>query len=92
MGVDLNIPERVLASAKISAEDLLIELAVYLYDSNRLSIGQAKNLVQMDLISFQKELSKRDVYMKYDVEDLDDDIKNLEALRGKSNAQQCEEC
>ena len=77
MGADLNIPEGVLLSAKITAEDLLIELAVYLYDRNRLSIGQAKNLVQMDLISFQKELAKRDVYIKYDIEDLEEDLRNI---------------
>jgi predicted HTH domain antitoxin len=81
MSSNLVIPGSVLDSAKIEAKDLLIELAVYLYDSNRLSIGQAKNLVQMDLISFQKELSSRGVFIKYDVEDLQNDMQTIERYR-----------
>lgn len=53
----LNIPEEVLESAMISAEELLIELAVYLYDKERLSFGQAKTLAGHDHLSFQKEIS-----------------------------------
>lgn len=84
MGADLNIPAQVLRSAKISADDLLIEVAVYLYDSERLTIGQAKKLAQLDLISFQKELAKRDVYIKFDIEDLEEDLRTLAQLKPKA--------
>lgn len=81
--MDLLIREDVLNKAEISAEELLVEIAVYLYNSGRLSIGQAKNLVNMDHIAFQKELAKRDVYIKYDEEDLQTDLKNLKHLRSR---------
>jgi len=81
--MDLIIKETTLKSAEISANDLLIEIAVYLYDSGRFSIGQAKNLVNMDHLSFQKELAKRDVYIKYDENDLDTDLKNLKIFHQK---------
>lgn len=87
MGADLNIPENVLLSARISADELLIELAVYLYDQERLSIGQAKNLAQTDLISFQKELAKRNVYIKFDVSDFEDDMKTLSRLSDSTKDQ-----
>ena len=64
--MDLIIKERTLKSAEISANDLLIEIAVYLYDSGRFSIGQAKNLVDMDHLYIKKQLDKRDIYIKYD--------------------------
>ena len=83
MGADLRVPEQILASAKISAADLLIEVAVYLYDGERLSLGQARALVQMDIISFQKELAKRDVNIKYDVNDFEDDLSSLKQLRSQ---------
>lgn len=78
--MDLIIPEATLKAAEITGDELLIEIAVHLYDTERLSIGQAKNLVDMDHLTFQKELAKRNIYMKYDEEDLDKDLKNLEAF------------
>lgn len=69
--MDLLIKEEVLGKAEITAEELIIEIATHLYDTGRLSMGQARNLSQLDHISFQKELAKRDVYIKYDIDDLD---------------------
>ncbi|MEN0002585.1 MAG: UPF0175 family protein [Bacteroidota bacterium] len=81
--MDLIIKEEMLKAAAMSPEELLVEIAVHLYDIGRLSIGQAKNLVNMDHIAFQKELAKRDIYIKYDIDDLNTDLKNLKAFRSK---------
>lgn len=75
--MDLLIKEETLRKAELTAEELLIEIAVHLYDTERLSMGQARNLAQLDQISFQKELAKRNIYIKYDVEDLSVDLENL---------------
>lgn len=79
--MDLLIKEEILKKAEISAEELIIEIAVHLYDIGRLSMGQARNLAQLDQISFQKELAKRDVYIKYDIKDLETDLENLKKLK-----------
>lgn len=79
--MDLLIKEEILKKAEISAEELLIEMAVHLYDTGRLSMGQARNLAQLDQLSFQKELARRDVYIKYDLGDLETDLENLKKLR-----------
>ena len=81
--MDLIIKEEVLHKAEIRGEELLIEIAVHLYDTGRLSMGQARNLAQLDPLSFQKELAKRDVYIKYGTDDLEKDLKNLDKLRGR---------
>lgn len=81
--MDLLIKEDVLEMAEITAQELTIEIAVYLYDTGRLTMGQARNLAQLDQISFQKELSKRDVFLKYDIEDLETDLDNLQKFREK---------
>ena len=73
----LIIPDEVLIKAQVSAEVLLIDLACYLYDKKRMSTGQARHLVGLDPISFQKELAKRDINIHYTEEDLDKDLKNL---------------
>lgn len=84
--MDLLIKDEILKKAEITAEELLIEIAVHLYDTERLSMGQARNLAQLDLVSFQKELSKRNVYLKYEIEDLETDLKNLEYIKKKKQA------
>jgi len=77
---DLIIPGGILEKVQMSPEDFLVELAVYLYDKEVLSMGKAKELAKLDLISFQKELAKRAVSIKYDYEDFRIDMKNLENL------------
>lgn len=72
-----NIPDSALAQANIKPEELLIELAVYLYDKKAMSWGKARKLAGLDEMSFRKELAKRDVYMHFDLEDLKKDMENL---------------
>lgn len=76
----INIPDQALQTAKISSEELLVDFAVYLYEKKILSIGQARKIADLDLLAFQKELSKRDVYIHFEVEDLEKDLANLESL------------
>lgn len=73
----LVITDEILEKAKLSADELLIDLAAYLYDKKRISMGQARALTDLDQISFQKELAKRDIYIHYTEEDLDKDLKNI---------------
>ena len=77
---DLVISGNVLEQIKISPSELLIEMAVYLYDTERLTMGQAKKLAGLTQLYFQKELSKREVFIKYDVEDLERDLENLKTI------------
>ncbi len=77
---DLIISADTLRSAKCSADDLKIDFAVYMYDKNRLSIGQAKRIAGLSQIEFQKELSKRGISIKYSIEDIEQDLKNLDSL------------
>jgi predicted HTH domain antitoxin len=73
----ITIPDETLSAVKISASELLIDIAVYLYDKERLSLGQARKLAGLDVISFQKELAKNGVYLKYTIDDLNTDIQNI---------------
>ena len=79
--MSLLIKEETLKKAKITAEELIIEIATHLYDMGRLSMGQARSLAQLDQISFQKELAKRGIYIKYDLEDLETDLRNIKKLK-----------
>ncbi len=74
---DLIISEEVLEIAQLSPEQLTLEIAVYLYAQKKLTIGQASRLAGLDLIAFQKELAKRDVYIHYSLDDVKKDLANL---------------
>ncbi|MBP9664838.1 MAG: UPF0175 family protein [Pyrinomonadaceae bacterium] len=74
---DLIVPKEFLQSAKMSEDEMLIELATHLYAEKKLSMGKAKRLAGLDLISFQKELAKRNICIHYTVEDLHQDMRAL---------------
>ncbi len=76
----LTIPDDILTAAKISEEELKLEIAIMLYQQKKLSTGKARHLAGMNLIEFQKELSRRRICINYDVEDLQVDIENLKEL------------
>jgi len=77
---DLIISGNVLKELRISPSELKVDLAVYLYDKERLTMGQAKKLAGLTQIEFQKEMSKRDVLIKYDIEDLEKDLLTLNSM------------
>jgi predicted HTH domain antitoxin len=78
--MDLIISKNTLQQIKLTPNELLIEMATYLYDKERLTMGQAKKLAGLSQIAFQKELAKREIAIKYDVADLEKDLKNLKML------------
>ena len=73
----LIINDEILKKAQISEKDLMIDLSCYLYDKKRLSLGQARQLADLDQITFQRELVKRDIDIHYTEKELNDDLKNL---------------
>jgi predicted HTH domain antitoxin len=76
----ITIPDGALLAAKLSPNDLLIDFAVYLYEKKIVSIGQAKKIANIDLITFQKELAKKNICIHYEISDLEKDLENLKDL------------
>jgi predicted HTH domain antitoxin len=76
----LDIPQDVLDSARISIAELKIEIAIYLYSQDRLSIGKARELAGMSLWEFRQLLASRRIPPHYDKTDLDEDIATLKKL------------
>ena len=76
----LTIPDEVLSHVNISSIDMRIEVAAYLYERQRISIGKARLIAGLSLIQFQKELAKRNIYLQISSKDLDTEVKNLRLL------------
>ncbi len=73
----LIISDETLAKAQLTGQELLTDLACYLYDKKRLSMGKARELANLNLPDFQKELAKREIDIHYTQEDLNKDLQNL---------------
>ena len=73
----LLITDDILETVQMSGSELLIDIACYLYERKKLSLGKARAMSQLDQISFQMELAKRDIDIHYSEKDLRTDLKNL---------------
>ena len=70
------IPTETLAYTGLSEQEMLIEIACSLYQRRLLNFPRAQHLCGLDLLSFQKELGKREIDMDYDVEDFEQDLES----------------
>lgn len=78
--MDCIIPEDLLHSARMSSDELKQEIAVLLFQRQRLTLGQASQLADMPMAKFQQHLASRKIGPHYDVEDLEDDAETLRKL------------
>jgi predicted HTH domain antitoxin len=56
------------------------EIAVMLFQKEKLTLGQASNLAGMNQIAFQHLLASRQISVHYDVKDFESDLKTLREL------------
>ncbi len=71
------VPAKILRASGLSPREFLVELAVYLFDKEVLTLGQAKALAGMSMADFMQLLGQRGVNMHYDVEEFKQDIETL---------------
>ncbi len=73
----LVVSDYFLNKLETSADELLVDLACFLYEKRRMSFGKAKTLSGLNRVAFQKALGDRSIYMNYDEEELNTDMENL---------------
>ncbi|HEY2736938.1 MAG TPA: UPF0175 family protein [Thermoanaerobaculia bacterium] len=78
----LEIPQDVLDSARLTAGEALLELAVHLYEQGRLSIGKAHELAGLSLWEFRQLLGFSKIPPHFSIEDLEQDLETLRELSG----------
>jgi predicted HTH domain antitoxin len=76
--MSLVISDDVLQAAKLSESDLMREIAVMLFQQERITLGKASQLANMTQIAFQKLLSARNICLHYDVAEYEADIQSLQ--------------
>jgi predicted HTH domain antitoxin len=76
----ITIPDSVLESARMSEAELRQEIAIVLYEKEKLTLAQASRLAEMDHLRFQYLLASRGLTMHYGVEEFEQDIATLRGL------------
>jgi predicted HTH domain antitoxin len=76
----VEVPQEILDSARLTASELKVEMAVHLYAQGRLGIGKARELAGMTLWEFRQLLASRRIPSRYDEADLEEDVATLREL------------
>jgi predicted HTH domain antitoxin len=76
----LEIPQDVLDSARLTVDQLRVELAVHLYEQGRLSAGKAHELAGLSLWEFRQLLGFRHIAPHFTAEDLEQELESLRHL------------
>lgn len=75
--MSLVIADDLLCSIGLSEKELLTEIAVMLFQQERVSLGKASKIANMNYVEFQELLAKRSISLHYDVEEFEEDVKTL---------------
>jgi len=78
--VSFEIPREVLRASRLTEDELRRELALHLFEEEKLSFGKARELAQMSVWDFQQFLGSRGIPVHYDVEAYEDDRETLRQL------------
>jgi predicted HTH domain antitoxin len=74
------IPSDIVEATKLSEDELKLEIAIMLYKQNKISSGKVRRWTGLTVIEFQHELAKRGLFINYEVEDLQSDLKTLQSM------------
>jgi len=75
--MSLVISDDVLQAAKLSESDLMREIAIMLFQQERITLGKASQLADMTQLAFQQLLAARNICLHYDIVEYEADIKSL---------------
>jgi predicted HTH domain antitoxin len=76
----LTLNDDLVQAARLTEAQMLQELAVALFQAERLTLAQAARLAELDRITFQHILASRRIPLHYGVEDFEDDLRTLDTL------------
>ena len=79
--MSITIPDEILQSTRLTAAEILQELALALFQREKLTLGQASRLAGMSRWQFHQLLGSRNIPIHYGVADFEADLHTLDQLR-----------
>lgn len=77
--MSLVIPDEFLRTAQITEADLKLEIAILLFQQEKITLGTASQFADRNQLEFQRVLGSRKIPVHYGVEDFRQDLRTLEA-------------
>ena len=77
--MSIVISDETLQTLHMSESEMLIEIAILLFQQERFTLGQASRFARMNQLQFQRLLASRQISLHYDVTELREDVKSLAA-------------
>jgi predicted HTH domain antitoxin len=76
--MEIAVPAHI--ERRLSAEGAALRLALGLYVSNEVTLGQAAETAGVSQTQFLEELCKRKIPYHYDMDDLKEDVRSVDLL------------
>ena len=77
--MSLLIPDKFLQTAHISEAELKLEIAILLFQQEKITLGTASQFANMNQLEFQRILGSRKIPIHYGVEEFRQNLKTLRA-------------
>lgn len=74
------IPDEIMQATRMTEAELKQELALHLFQREKLTLGQASKLAGMTRMQFQHLLASREIPVHYGVSELKEDVETLRKL------------
>ncbi|NET54714.1 MAG: UPF0175 family protein [Symploca sp. SIO2E6] len=78
MQITLNLPEHITQTNNFNELDWLREIAIALFEQEHITLSRASKIAKMHLLDFQQLIASRGICVHYDVEEFNQDIRNLQ--------------
>jgi predicted HTH domain antitoxin len=78
--MSLIVPEDIVQATGMSEEELRQEIAVLLFQREKLTLARASRLAGMGRVQFQHLLASRQIPVHYDESDFEEDLQTLKEL------------
>ena len=76
----VTVPKQIIQSAGMSEQELIEEIAIMLFQKEKLTLAQASRLAKFSQIQFQHLLASRGIPVHYGIEDFQHDMSTLKEL------------
>ena len=74
------IPDDIVHATRMTEEELKQEIAIFLFQKNKLTLAQASRLAALSRLQFQHLLASRHIPVHYDVAEFEEDLRTLHEM------------
>jgi len=74
------IPDDILEATHMTKDELKKEIAILLFQKEKLTLAKASLLADMDRLNFQHLLASRKIPVHYDIDDFKEDLDTLRRI------------